>query len=281
MTNAKWSLLTLAFVLLSSMPAASRTAWVLPQGKFSLNLSYVFETFDEFWMGRTKAQLPDDIEQHTVAVGLEYGLFDAVTVDLTLGYTRTSFSPADDLDGLNDTTLGVRWRVVDEFAVDSPYIPTLTVRVGGIIAGTYDTVTTGAPHSPGDGASGVEMSLLFGKALGNTGFGLFGEVGYRHRLENVPDDFFASLGVYKTFLEGFIASFGYRRVQGLSGLDIGGPGFTPARFPETQEIFDNLEAGLGYTDTGGRHYGLFGAWTIDGKNAGEKTIVGASLTIPF
>jgi hypothetical protein len=276
-----WPLLALAFVLVSSVPAASWTAWALPRGEVSLQLSYVFETFDEFWMGRTKAQLPDDIDQHTVAVGVEYGLFEDVTADLTLGYTRTSFSPADDLDGLNDTTLGVRWRLVDEFQVDSPYVPTLSVRIGGIIAGTYDTVTTGAPNSPGDGASGVEISLLFGKTFGDTGFGIFGDMGYRYRLENVPADFFASIGVYKTFFAGFIASFGYRRVQGLSGLDIGGPGFTPARFPETQEIFDNLEAGLGYTDTGGRQYGLFGAWTIDGKNTGEKTIVGASLTLPF
>ena len=152
-------------VLLASVPAYGTSAYLPLEGRFTLSGSYIFETFDEFWAGRKKMDLPDDIHQHTVSVGLEYGLLDDVALDLTLGYTRTSFSSVDDLDGLNDTTLGVRWRMFDEFRYDSPYIPTLTLRLGGIIEGSYDTVTTGAPNSPGDGASGIETSLLFGKVF--------------------------------------------------------------------------------------------------------------------
>jgi hypothetical protein len=70
----------------------------------------------------------------------------------------------------------------------------------------------------------------------------------------------------------------YRHVQSLSGSDIGDPGFT---FPELKEINQIFEAGLGYRDSGGRYYQIFGAFNVDGRNAGDKIILGASLTIPF
>lgn len=278
MTKARLSLIVLAIVVFNRVSAYGQTAWLPPQGRFSVNPSYTFSTFEKFWLGRTKSRLPDDQEQHSFSVSVEYGLFDNVALDLTVGYTRTSFGPEGDTDGLDDTTLGVRWRLVDEFQLDSSYVPTLTLHVGGIIAGTYET---GAVGSAGDGASGIEISLLFGKTFGDTGFGLSGSVGYRYRMEDAPDDFFASIGGYKTFLKGFVVSAAYRHVQGLSGLDIGEPGFTPERFPETQEIFDSVEAGLGYIDKGGRYYGIFVARTLDGKNTAEKPIVGALLSFPF
>ena len=92
--------LLVGVVLLATVPAYGQTV----EGRFTLSGSYVFETFDEFWKGRKKSSLPDDIHQHTVSVGLEYGLLDDVALDLTLGYTRSSFGSADDIDGLNDTS---------------------------------------------------------------------------------------------------------------------------------------------------------------------------------
>ena len=274
-------LLLAGVVLLASVPAHSTSAYLPIEGRFSLSGSYVFETFDEFWMGRKKARLPDDIHQHTVSVGLEYGLLDDVALDLTLGYTRSSFSGADDIDGLNDTTLGVRWRMLDEFRSDVSYLPTLTLRLGGIIEGSYDTITTGAPHSPGDGASGVETSLLFGKVFGSTDIGVSGDVGYRYRDSNVPDDFFVSVGLDKIFLEYILAGVRYRHTQGLSGIDIGSPGFDPSRFPEVKEISDNIQAELGYVGARGQYFGIIAAWTIAGRNTGKKLILGPVVSLPF
>ena len=273
--------LLVGVVLLASVPAYSQSAYLPLEGRFSVSGSYIFETFDEFWAGRKKMDLPDDIHQHTVSVGLEYGLLDDVALDLTLGYTRTSFSPVDDLDGLNDTTLGVRWRMFDEFRYDSPYVPTLTLRLGGIIEGSYDTVTTGAPNSPGDGASGVETSLLFGKIFGPTDISLTGDVGYRYRDSKVPDDFFVSVGLDKIFLEYLLAGFRYRHTQGLSGIDIGAPGFDPSRFPEVKEISDNVQAEFGYLGARGQYFGLIAAWTIAGRNTGKKLILGPVVSFPF
>ena len=268
-------------ILLASVPASGQSAYVPLEGRFTLSGSYVFETFDEFWRGRKKTRLPDDIHQHTVSVGLEYGLFDDVALDLTLGYTRSSFGSADDIDGLNDTSLGVRWRIFDEFRSDLSYLPTLTVRLGGIIEGSYDTITTGPPHSPGDGASGVETSLLFGKVFGATDMSVSGDVGYRHRDSNVPDDFFVSVGLDKIFFEYILAGFHYRHTQGLSGIDIGSPGFDPSRFPEVKEISDNVQAELGYIGARGQYFGLIAAWTIAGRNTGKKLILGPVASFPF
>ena len=273
--------LLVGVVLLASVSAYGQTAYVPAQGNFSLSSSYIFETFDEFWMGRKKTRLPDDIHQHTVSVGLEYSLLSDVALDFTLGYTRTSFSPVDDLDGLNDTHLGVRYRILDEFRFDSPYVPTLTLRLGGIIEGSYDTVTTGAPNSPGDGASGVETSLLFGKIFEDTDIGLTGDIGYRHRDSNVPDDFFVSVGFDKILFGYILTGFHYRHTQGLSGIDIGSPGFDPSRFPEVKEISDNVQVDLGYVGARGEYLGVIFAWTIAGRNTGEKFVLGPVASYPF
>ena len=273
--------LLLATVLLASVPAYPQSAYPPAEANFSLSGSYVFETFDEFWKGRKKASLPDDIHQHTVSVGLEYGLLDDVALDLTLGYTRTSFSSVDDIDGLNDTTLGIRWRVLNEFRYDSLYVPTLTLRLGGIIEGSYDTVTTGAPNSPGDGASGLETSLLFGKLFPDVNVGLSGDVGYRYRDSGVPDDFFVSAGLDKVFFDQVVTGFRYLHTQGLSGIDIGSPGFNPSRFPEVKEISDNIQAELGYLSSKGRYFGIILAWTIAGRNTGRKFVLGPVATFPF
>ena len=259
---------------------AQNSVYLPAHREFDVSTSYVYESFDEFWAGDMLLALPDDITMQTVSVGFEYGITPQIAADITLGYVNSQFSPAPTLDGLNDTRFGIRWQFVDESAVDG-WWPSLGLRVGGIIAGTYETVTTGAPNSPGDGASGMEASLLFGRALGETGLTLFGDFGYRVRAENVPEDLFGSAGLAWEFLAHWMLTFTYRHDQALSGLDIGGPGFDPSRFPETKEIQQLVEFGAGYTFSGGQHIHAFGAWTLDGRNTGDKTVLGVSLNFPF
>ena len=268
---------------------AQLSAYTPARNQITVTPSYAYQSYDEFWAGNKKVKLPDDVVQHTGYLSLEYGILDDLALDLTMGYTGTdtdAFGPGNNDDGLTDTVFGLRYRVLDEQKAGCPLIPTLTLRIGGIIEGTYDA---NFPFSAGDGACGAEGSLLVGKQI-CTGFGLYGGIGYRTRNQKVPDDFFASAGFYASY-RGFSGTFGYRHVQGLSGGNIGDSTgknvFNPAGgpnaygFPEVKEINQLIEASLGYTDRGGRYYSVFGAKNVDGKNTGDKWLLGASITIPI
>jgi hypothetical protein len=64
-----------------------------------------------------------------------------------------------------------------------------------------------------------------------------------------------------------------------------GPGFNPANkstgFPAVKEINQILQWGLSFTDDGGRTYQFSAGMSIDGRNTGDKLLLGASVTIPI
>ncbi len=262
-----------------SVAASGQEAWVPYQGESSLSLVYSFQTFEDFFRNNEEKSYPfGRSQQQTVFAIVEYGLTDALAIDVTFAYSHTSTSKtpggptgAND-SGLADTAFGFRWRVVDEF--DGTSAPTVTVRVGGIVAGTYDA---GLPYSAGDGASGVEAALMIGKDFGNHGLGVYGEAGYRHRAKRVPADLVAQLGLYKT-MGAWSANVGFRHVQALSGSNIGDPGF---KFQELKEIASYVEAAFGHSSAGGRYIGAHFAQTVDGRNTAKKTVFGFSVTFPF
>ena len=263
---------------LASSTACSQSAWLPPEGRFQVTPSYVYQSFQTFWMGTHRTKLSDPVVQHSATISMEYGVAESFALDAAVGYSRVdskAFGPTSlSDDGLSDTRLGLRWRIVDERMSRCAYAPTVTLRVGGIIAGSYEA---GPPFAPGDGAHGGEFSVLAAKAFGSTGFGLYGEGGYRIRSRPVPDDAFASIGAYQT-LGAFTLHVAYQHTQGLSGSDIGDPGF---KFPELKEVNQIVEIGLGFTDSGKRYYQIFGALNVGGRNTGDKQIIGASASFPF
>lgn len=269
-----------AVALASGLAAQAQSVYLPNAGEVIITPQYTYESYDRFWLGKEKFDIPR-ITQHTGLIQAEYGVCPAFALDLAVGYSTSSFHPAgpdpDDFDGLIDTLLGARWKFLDESKFECPLTPSLALRVGGIIEGSYDTSAT-LPHAPGDGASGFETSLLWGKQIGDTGLALFGDFGWRHRTEGVPEDLFGSAGLSYTLPARVTFNFAYRHNQGLSGDDIGDPGFT---FPHLKEVWQRLEGGIGYTDKGGRYYQLFYARTIDGRNTGEKNIFGLSASFPF
>ena len=276
-----------AIALTATAAHAQLSAYTPQRNQLFATVAYQFQRYDQFWVGDTEIDLSlatgyDVQYQHSTYLTLEYGILDDLALDVTFGYSWTEFhdGPGPDLtdDGWTDTTFGVRYRVLDERDFTCPFVPTLTLRVGGIVAGTYDPEF---PFSSGDGADGIETSALLAKQL-CPGLGLYGEIGYRWRDEDVPDDLFGAAGLAVTWIERLTLSVGYRHTEGQGGPDIGGPGFgVDYGFPQVKEVDQRIEASLGYTDGGGRNYAFYFAQTLDGRNTGEKSIFGISISIPF
>jgi hypothetical protein len=276
-----------SLVLLMAAAAFGQYSAYLPaQNQLLISPTYVFQTFDEYWASDKKQDLGTRQHQNSGFVTFEYGLVPTIALDVTLGYTSAKFEDGPEDDGLADTTIGARWKFLENSEAPSSdgtlltfaHAPTLAVRAGAIIEGTYDE---NFAFSAGDGASGFETSLLLGMEI-CTGFGIYGDIGWRTRNHSVPDDLFGSIGAHFK-MKGFSLSGGYRHVQGLDGGNIGSPKFVAGvyGFPQVKEINQLVEASLGYTDRGGRYYSLFGAKNVDGKNTGDKWIGGVSLTFPI
>ena len=278
------SLLKLALASAALLAAArtsfAQTVWLTEPGTLVLTPNYTFQSFDTFFVGDAKMQLPDDITQKTSSLHLDYGLAPNLALDASLGYTETKFTPPGasfKRSGRDDSHLGLTYALVQE----SGDVPAVTLRVGAIFAGGYDVPTTLPPINPGDGASGFETSLALGKSF-EGGFAVYGELGYRNRNHGVPDDFFGSVGASQRF-GSFAVNLGYRRTQGLSGGDIGGPGFgSKFGFPGVKEITQFAEGGLSFTDGGGRSYQVVVAKKVGSvRNTGEATVYNFSISLPF
>lgn len=267
-------------LLIASGATQAASPWLPAPGALNITFSYVFQTADEFYMGNKKSALPTDLEQHTYSGLLEYGLTDSLALDARLGYASNDFprdpalNPQGTQEGMTDTNVGLRWRVLDE-AIDE--WATVTLRAGLIVEGDY---RTGAINSIGDGASGGEFSALIGRSFEN-GISIYGEAGYRTRGSNVPDDVFLNLGGRYAFTQDFSAGIHYQMVEALSGIDIGAPGFTPARFPETNEDYQILGFDLAYSFLPNTYASVSYGGTVDGRNTGAHQIVGFNLGYGF
>jgi len=262
--------------LIAISSAAQHSAWLPESKRVVVTPSYLFQTFDKYWEGNEKKNLGGDLHQHIASLGVDYGLFDNTALDLSVGWVWSEadgvFGSSHD-NGLTDTTFGLRQRFVDETTLNLWWLPSLAVRLGGFIEGSYDE---NFPFPVGDGAPGAEASLLAGKSIWE-GFGLYGDVGYRWREGQVPDEWFGSSGIFVSW-KFLSATVGYRFFEGLTGNDIGNRGF---RFSTVKEISQSLEASIGFTDPGGRHYQLFYAHTIDGRNTGQRDVFGGAVNLTF
>src|SRR5438034_4494477 len=259
---------------------------------------YNFSVFRKLWIGETKTSIEikpeDDFELNDGMIRLDYGLSRRFALDLTMGYTSAAtkaWNPQNEpqsAQGLMDTQLGVRYRVLDETADQRWYVPTLTLRLGGIIKGSYDP---DFPMAPGDGASGIETSVMMTRTLSPSGFGVYGEFGYRLRDNHVPQTLFGSAGLSETIkLDWVINSLsvyaGYRGLYDLNGTDLTGGHVagTPSDYINlsytrtAQEIYHMGELGLAFSDRGGRRYFFSCAGPFDGRNTGKVNnfIIGLS-----
>ncbi len=162
------------------------------------------------------------------------------------------------------------------------------MRLGGIIKGSYDA---DFPMAPGDGASGVELAAMLTKTFYPSGFGVYGEFGYRLRDNHVPQTIFGSAGLSETLkfdwaINSLSIYVGYRGLYDLNGPDLSGGRVAgvPSDYINlsytraAQEIYHMGETGLAFTDRDGRRYFFSCATPFDGRNTGKVNnfIIGLS-----
>lgn len=273
------------FSLFSFSCLADGSPWLPIPESGTVSLSYVFQTADEFYRADNKVPTPgggEDLEQQTIWLGLNYGLDENLALDIKTGYAKSQFvtgpgipTTDESFENMTDTTVGVTWRFVDE-DISEYGLPSMAIRAASIVAANYDT---GYINSIGDGGSGAETSLIVGKIFADT-VAVSGEIGYRFRTHNIPNESFFNLRAYY-LLGALTASLEYQWNNAVSGLDIGGPGFTPSKFPLLEEDFQVVGLGVSYNVTNTINLGLNLATVIEGRNTNATEAIGISVGYTF
>ena len=162
----------LAFGLAATGTLAT-TAYLPDPGTGNLRPTASVQWARDFWFDDNAATLPGHLTQVTAGAEFEYGLAPNLGLDATVAYSTVNYRGGplgpytlitDDQEvrsGLADVRLGASWRVFDEFRSLNEATPTVTLRVGALLAGTYDT---GFINAVSDGADGWELGVKIGRA---------------------------------------------------------------------------------------------------------------------
>lgn len=279
--NSKKYLLTTSVIiglaLTCNAQAAGESAWLPSEGTGNISFSYGAQTADRFYVGDTEMPLPTDLELSTGSLGFSYGITDRLAFDARVGYASSDFltdpglAPEGGLSGFTDSRFGLRYKVHEGD------VATFTLNGAVLLEGNYDT---GAITAIGDGGSGVELSGLLGLQSGN-GFYATGELGYRTRSNDIPDEWFANVTGAYAFTDNFSGSLSYQIVRSDGGLDVGGPGFSPARFPELDEDYNLLVGGLSLNINEQWSVGAGYGRKLDGRNTAKSDFWNVSLDYSF
>ncbi len=307
MNNARWLVLTtlVGSALLSGLavqPASAQgSPWIAEPGTGSVNLSFANQDAAEFYRQTTKTQGPlgptgAHLSQNTLWFGVNYAVTDAVAIDVQSAWAASNLPGAvgpsggeESYSGLYDSNVAVTWRFVDELISNAPSV---ALRIGAIIAGPYDT---GYINSIGDGGNGIETSLIIGRFGSAAGFS--GEIGFRARTSaevnpmavgamageqvDIPNDMFVNLGLFIPAGDVVTVGVDYRLVNAFSGIDIGGEGFSPSRFPGLHEDGHIVGGRLIANVTDLVSVNAFFGQVVRGRNIAASRIFGAGLSFGF
>lgn len=198
--------------------------------------------------GKTPFRFWNELSQNTILFSGSYGVTDRFAIDARIGYAETDLqyfgsNVFEGKDGISDTAIGVRYRILDEFE-NAPL--TVTVGATGIIQGLYSPT---AIDSIGEGASGAQVGVSIGKLI-TPKLALTAEIGGRFRFDRVPEEVFVSVGASYS-INSRVALWGsFTHSDSLGGIDIGGDGFV-AVGPNDNYNFQEVEEDINVADFGG------------------------------
>ncbi|MCY4122155.1 MAG: hypothetical protein OXG72_14680, partial [Acidobacteria bacterium] len=98
---------------------------------------------------------------------------------------------------------------------------------------------------------------------------------------DVPNDMFVNLGLFIPAGSAVTLGVDYRIVNALSGIDIGGPGFSPSRFPGLQEDAHIVGGRLLANVTDTVNLNVFFGQVVAGRNTAASRIFGAGIGFGF
>ena len=229
-----------------------------------------------------------DITQGYIA--LQYGITKKWAADLAVGYTTVGWRYFNDANnsnpyqnarstsGLMDTSLGFRYQVCNEADTQCKWAPTLTLRAGAVLPGTY---SQGFPFSPGVRSAAVEPEVLMRKHFGWTGLGAYGDALFRWNRTTANDQYIASAGLFQE-IKGWEIQAGYRHLGSTSGQSISMTGNVIDYPVSVRENNDSIEAGFNYTTSKRKwQYGFYSRAVLDGSNSDAKFWFGGYVNIPI
>lgn len=279
---------TLLATTLLALPLAAvaegASPWLPIPEQFSLTLNQTEQSGSDAFIGTTKLPVStitggaaSKFKRSTTNLRFGYGLADAVSLDATIGYGKVKAGAADNDSGLTDSVIGVSWRVLDEF--EQPSLPTLTLRGAAIIKGNYDGARLAAI---GNDQNGIELAVLLGKQF-SPNFALWAELGVQDRSGSVPKATFYEIGARFRFAPQWSANLGYAAKKYGGDLDIGGPGFSPARFQDVRAERELVKLGIGFALAGNQGLALNYAKVLGGgrNTVQDDPIIGLSYTYAF
>ena len=216
---------------------AAQLPWLSIPQTGSVNVSYVTQSADQYWRGDTKVDAGfGEIDHTTTWLSANFAISDSTELDFTVGNADISAGSAGDSKGTTDVTFGVTRQVFDEATSE---LGSHAFRVGIIAKGDYDI---GGPWGLGDGGNGIELSWLAGRFV-QENLGIAGELMYRKRTNNIPDEFIFNVNALYLVSDTVTAYGRFSTVISNGDLDIGGEGFAPSRFPEVQEEASIIRVG--------------------------------------
>lgn len=249
------------------------------KGKFAVAVSTTREKFDEFYLGDKKSSITirklDKIITQSINLYAAYGLTNKIDLIMNIPYIITQSRRLTDNQKVGEKNLQNGALVIQmKLLQKKDSIGVFSVTGGLGFSTPLSNYATNLIYSIGNQSSHINPSMLVQYKLAN---GLFinGQGGYSFRTNKVPDAVLTSAKIGYAgklfYLEGWI-----NNQTSTSGIDIGGPGFTPERFPETRVNTTNIGASVfiaGVTLGGGKR--------VTGRNAGLPSYYTIGLAVTF
>lgn len=242
-------------------------------GRGDLSISHTFESYDEFWMGKTQVSDPGvgRVETGSLSLWAQWGLAERAALIASLAYVDVNSDGLGGFSaqGLQDRALLLKLQLAQlkKGAASHRLVCALGLRSP---ASGYEP---NLPVDLGDGTTDGLFRLIY--LLTFESMFVSQQAGYDVRGEDAPNGvpLFSEIGV--TVRDWTISGF-YSGYVSDGGTDIGDPGFTfPSNGDDYHRIGGKIFARLG------KDFGISASAfrTVDGRNVGETTAISTGLTL--